>query len=347
MKPVRIDSLTGLRALAMLTVFCSHLSYLGGSPFRGLYSLIKNGRFGVNFFLVLSGFVLALSYSYKLNEKNSIRDVRFVRKRISNIYIPYLITTVLAIPLHIMNVISWEGSINVKLLISRLIINIGMIQTVIPFAKYSISINDVSWFISTIFILYLLTPGILKVNNKAAKHYTLLKLVFLTFAVLLFYCCFYMVIRQIEYIRFADRGLSIIYINPLIRLFPFLIGIIGYNIYCLLDDYRIKNGTFAEVSGIAVFFLWWIIADKTGLPTVVTECTDRLVSLFVISIKVTKALATLVFLRHEDSIKRYSFSKAKLLASSAETSLLSSRSALLPNRITLISFLQNSFIFGK
>ena len=284
MKPDRINSLTGLRAAAMLTVFCSHLSYLARTPFRGFYSWMDNGRFGVNFFLVLSGFVLALGYSEKLNANNFSRDVLFVKKRLSRIYIPYLITMILAIPWYILTVTPGESSLDVSLLISRLIINTGMIQSAVPFAKYSTSINDVSWFISTIFIIYLFTPAVFRLNNRAAKHYTLLKLVFLIFAVLLFYCCVYMAIRQIEYIRFADRGLNIIYRSPLIRIFPFLLGIVAYNIYRLPRDFRIENGSFVEILGIAGFFLWWITANKIGLPTVVTECTDMLVSMLVVLI---------------------------------------------------------------
>ena len=282
MKPERINSLTGLRALAMLTIFCSHLSYLEETPFHGGYSLISNGRFGVDFFLVLSGLVVALGYSNKLDANSIIQDANFVKKRISKIYIPYLLTMIMAIHLHISQVVSQEGTLSTKLLVSQLVINIGMVQSVIPFAKYSASINDVSWFISTIFIIYLFTPGILRLNNKAAKHYTLLKLVLLTIAVLFFNCCVYMLIREIEFVRFADRGLSIIYINPLIRLFPFLLGIIGYNFYCLLGDFRIKNGFFVEILGISMFFLWWIFADRTGLPTIVIECIDMFISLLVI-----------------------------------------------------------------
>ena len=93
-----------------------------------------------------------------------------------------------------------------------------------------------------------------------------------------------MVIGQIEYVRFADRGLSIIYRSPLIRIFPFLLGIMAYNIYYLGGNFQIKNGSFVELQGIVVFFLWWIIAYQTGLPTVVTECTDMLVSMLVILI---------------------------------------------------------------
>ena len=90
MRKVRIDSLTGLRGLVMLTVFCSHLNCLAVPPFEKLYSWISNGRVGVQFFLVLSGFVLAHGYSDKLNGKDMARDARFVKKRISKVYIPYL-----------------------------------------------------------------------------------------------------------------------------------------------------------------------------------------------------------------------------------------------------------------
>ena len=303
MESNRKHSLTGLRAIAMLTIFCSHLSYLAETPYRGLYLLISNGRFGVNFFLMLSGFVIALGYSNKLNAKNSIQDVLFVKKRISKIYIPYLITLILAIPLYIFNTISGEDFINIRLLITRLIINIGMIQSVIPFEKYSTSINGVSWFISTIFIIYLFTPGILRLNNKTAKHYSLLRLVFLLIAVLVINCCFYIVIRQIEYIHFVDRGLSIIYINPIIRLFPFLLGIITYDIYHLLGNFRIKKGSSVEILGIAVFFLWWMKAYQTGLPTVVTECSDMLVS----------ALVVLIFVFSDRGIVSHFLSKKKTL----------------------------------
>ena len=304
MKTERIHSLTGLRALAMMTIFCSHLMYLEKTPFHGIYSLIDNGRFGVNFFLVLSGFVLALGYSNKLNANNVLQDFQFAKKRLQKIYIPYFITLILALPLYVINAISGEGSLNVKLLICRLIINIGMIQSIIPFVKYSTSINEVSWFISTIFIIYLFTPWFLRLNNKAAKHYTVLRLICFVFAVLALYCCVYMVIREIEYVRFADRYLSILYINPLVRVFPFLLGIIAYNIYHLLGDFRIENGSFVEVLALTVFFSWWIIANQTGLPTVMTECADMLFSMLVV----------LIFAFSKSGIVSILLSKEKMLS---------------------------------
>ena len=71
----------------MMTIFCCHLSYLVESPFQRLFNLIDYGRFGVNFFLVLSGFVLALGYSTKLDANNRIQDITFIKKKdFKNIY---------------------------------------------------------------------------------------------------------------------------------------------------------------------------------------------------------------------------------------------------------------------
>ena len=281
MKSNRINALTGLRAFAMITVFCSHLNCLAETPFRGLYAFIDNGKFGVNFFLVLSGFVLALGYSHKLNIKNPAQDIQFIKKRVSKIYIPYIITTFLGIPCYIYDNFLRGGSFDLKMLIIRLLINTGMIQSAIPFLKYSTSINYVAWFISTMFIIYLFTPAILRFNNRTAERDTRLKLIFRVFALLAAYCCVYMIIRQIEFVWFAHSYLNIIYVSPLIRIFPFLLGIVGYSIYCHFDGFRFRNGSYAEIMSMAMFVLWWIAENKTGLPTVVTECISMLISLCV------------------------------------------------------------------
>ena len=53
-----------------------------------------------------------------------------------------------------------------------------------------------------------------------------------------------------------------------------------------MGNFRIKNGSFVEVLAIVIFFLWWILTDKTVLPTVLTECTDMLISMLVVLILV-------------------------------------------------------------
>ena len=73
----------------------------------------------------------------------------------------------------------------------------------------------------------------------------------------------------------------------------------------------------------------------------------RFISIFHISIKASKALATFLFVLHEVSLNLYLSETANSIPSSCCTSLSPSLSALFPNNITGMSFLQSSFILSQ
>ena len=50
-----------------------------------MYSLIDNGRFGVNFFLLLSRFVMAFGHSRRLNDSNIVGAITFIKEEKTNI----------------------------------------------------------------------------------------------------------------------------------------------------------------------------------------------------------------------------------------------------------------------
>lgn len=87
-----IRSLTGLRGLAALWVFCHHASLILrgtvlGEPVRLIAG--QGGDLGVDVFFVLSGFVLALNYS-RAHESASAW-LGFLRKRLARIYPVHLV----------------------------------------------------------------------------------------------------------------------------------------------------------------------------------------------------------------------------------------------------------------
>ena len=55
---------------------------------------------------------------------------------------------------------SHPGSQEIKTLIVKYIISIPMLQAMIPKAGYYMALNPVSWFVSAIFLIYLLAPVI-------------------------------------------------------------------------------------------------------------------------------------------------------------------------------------------
>lgn len=113
----RLDSLTGMRFLAAAAVFGFHLSLhpqlLGDTQLARAYiTLLANaGWFGVTFFFVLSGFVLAWS----ARPSDTYRE--FVGRRLVKIYPNHLVTFVIAFGLFgLAGASVWEATANLTLL---------------------------------------------------------------------------------------------------------------------------------------------------------------------------------------------------------------------------------------
>jgi peptidoglycan/LPS O-acetylase OafA/YrhL len=64
----RIDALTGLRFVAALAVFLSHLQPAPGVP-APVQTFMRAGYDGVTLFFILSGFVLAWNYDRRLGDR--------------------------------------------------------------------------------------------------------------------------------------------------------------------------------------------------------------------------------------------------------------------------------------
>jgi peptidoglycan/LPS O-acetylase OafA/YrhL len=115
----RLQALTGLRMLAALAVYFSHMRGPLGAP-EWLLTVQQSGYAGVTFFFVLSGFVLTLNYFDSLRTPRAIRS--YVVARLARVYPLYLV--VLAWPtvhlwaegalpkhellLHVLGVQSWH-----------------------------------------------------------------------------------------------------------------------------------------------------------------------------------------------------------------------------------------------
>ena len=88
--PKRIDSLQGLRACGLLSIFFSH-SVEGYASF---------GAAGVSIFLILSGFLLAYGYLQRdtaLRQPSLANNLRFAVQKIKKLYPLHLVTMLLTI----------------------------------------------------------------------------------------------------------------------------------------------------------------------------------------------------------------------------------------------------------
>ena len=146
--PSRLPSLTGLRWVAAMLVFGFHVATLGfiAEPtyHQAASQLFSLGLSGVQFFYILSGFVLTWS------ARSEDTPLRFWRRRIAKIYPNHVLMwgAVLLFGLY------WADPLDLKVALA----NLFLVQAWIPLPNYFYSVNTVSWSLSCEFFFYFCLP---------------------------------------------------------------------------------------------------------------------------------------------------------------------------------------------
>lgn len=101
---MRIEVLQVGRAAAALAVLMSHIAIATnafGAPLPPTLSAIcSDGFLGVDYFFVLSGFIIFTTHSR--DERNFRSAAEYVRKRLIRVYVPYLPISLAMISLYLM-----------------------------------------------------------------------------------------------------------------------------------------------------------------------------------------------------------------------------------------------------
>ena len=153
----RLRSLTALRFVAALAVFCHHGILLGAfadptaaSVYHALFAL--SGPVGVSFFFLLSGFVLTFS------ARPADTAPAFWRRRLVKIYPNHLVTFGLALALYAGSYTTvFQGALNLLLL-----------QAWVPDHDVMLSVNAPSWSLSCEVFFYALFPLLLRGVRRIA-----------------------------------------------------------------------------------------------------------------------------------------------------------------------------------
>ncbi len=240
-----IKPLTTLRFVFALMVFVSHLSFLNHSKSDLLNFLYKNvfyeGFIGVNFFFILSGFVLAFKYQHIFIERR-INKIRFYTARFARIVPLHILTFLLSIPL-----VYHEILANKLLSGIKAILNITLIQSYFPYEGIYFSYNSPSWSISDEMFFYLVFPFLIYLIPKIKKYkISLLLVIILSVPVLV------LLVPESYYH-------SIFYINPFLRVVDFIGGISLYNIYIFLKHKKLKvNYTLLELTSVILLVMFLV-----------------------------------------------------------------------------------------
>ncbi|WP_413998292.1 acyltransferase family protein [Flavobacterium sp. W1B] len=219
-----IKPLTSLRFVFAFMIFAHHLTFLSKSDlpyFRWIHEyILKEGYIGVSFFFILSGFILAYNYRDSILNKK-ISKSSFMIARIARIYPLHLLCLLIAVPLTLQNV-TFELSTWLK----QLFFNLTLTQSFIPIKTFYFSFNSPSWSISNELFFYLLFPFLIILISRI-KFYKYNKGLLALFLLLL--PLLMLVIPPIHY-------KSLFYVNPLFRIFDFIIGILLYELYLKIKD---------------------------------------------------------------------------------------------------------------
>ena len=270
----KIYSFQSLRAFAIFAIFLGHLSYFQKiDELSALFLHISYSRFPVNFFFVLSGFIMSYIYG---RMGDSLKWGSFVKKRYAKIYIPYLFCLIIGIFRYYHNFFHDEG---IPFFIFRLVVSIPVFQAAIPYGNISHSFNGVAWFLSCTIIFYMLTPWLLSINNWIRQKKHMAVICYMLNLGIIGIC--YMVFRYLQYYRFSEFQLSLVYSTVYIRIFSFLAGHLCFTIMEELReaDFHISN---LELPLTLLSLLWWFFAGIIPLPMVFQELISMVLSSFLI-----------------------------------------------------------------
>ncbi|MEH2024338.1 acyltransferase family protein [Nostoc sp.] len=166
-----IKSLTSLRGIAALVVVVHHFSYYGlpktGSTLSAYSDFFKNGYLWVDFFFILSGFIMTHVYAedfylkVSLNHYRAYLFSRFARIYPLHIFIISLFIGLEIVKLFLLNTSAFTGKFNLTALFANIFLLQAFDLKCQPLFWCDTYWNEPAWSISVEFFIYCIFPFLL------------------------------------------------------------------------------------------------------------------------------------------------------------------------------------------
>lgn len=261
---MRINSFSGLRFFLTLFVFFTHCELFATiEKCQNLYSHVYYGGYSVTVFLMLSGFCVYLGYNTRFDSL-SLNDIKaFIKKRFLKLYPAFIISNFVVFLVHLIFDFAMSPH-TLESILRHIYHNLGsylaiifMVQAWIP--SLATVGNSASWFISTLFFSYLISPIVIYYYNKIRTK--------CNFAII-FTVAFLFTFYTIPMIRSSIANLIEMspindelfkYTFPLFRFPNFFFGIVLCDLYLKTENWlkeNIKKCIFSllEIALLASFF---------------------------------------------------------------------------------------------
>ena len=210
-----LDALTGLRFFLALAVYISHVPAPAGAP-DVVITAMASGYYGVTFFFVLSGFVLAYNYWDRLKGKRNLWD--FAVARFARVYPLYIAV--------LLFVAARQGTS------PDLVLHVLAIQAWSPDIYVAYAYNGPGWSIGVEFFLYATLPLLLPLVAWAERRRGLaLMAVGVAVAMLGLAAWFIFTGRSDLLWTDPESAHRWLYRTPLTRVGDFLLGVIAARVY--------------------------------------------------------------------------------------------------------------------
>lgn len=199
-------SFQGLRAIAFFAIFVSH---------TGLGHLGCLGAWGVSVFFVLSGFLMMRSHIFK-GYPQLDAEFCFAWHKIRTLYPLHVLTMLMAA----VYAVYMGNSIDTTL--RDMVIHAGLLQMWIPHPEYYSTLNAPSWYLCTLFSIYLCFPLVSKILKPCSSARTFIVLTILLVGQFCISCGAHLWGNQDDYAWFNVKWF--VYFSPITRWIEFAVG---------------------------------------------------------------------------------------------------------------------------
>ncbi len=207
----------------------------------------------MSFFFMLSGFVLSIGYGEKI-DNHCFSLKQFLIRQLSKFYPLHLLLLSAFIAL---DVIRGYGAD-----VTKLLLDIFLLQSWVPDNGYNFAYNGVAWFLSDVIFFYVLFPTL----YRAIVHATAKKSVTISAVAAGIYAA-------VIYIVPPDLVNTLVYVFPPMRMIDFIIGIIIYRLYVspATNTFRrwtngrhsLAKATFIELIAVVIVVSAYIVHGHT------------------------------------------------------------------------------------
>ena len=273
----KIVSLNGLRFFMIMVIVLIHFEeFVKNIPVFGncfVNYFLPLGFFATNFFFVLSGFGMMLSNIKAIPDDQlkccSVKDsIKYGINHVKKIYPVYIITVIYGL-IWVFIITAYTNELSKSFYLHEIInflSHVFLLQSATGMSFFTHHYNGVTWFLSALFCIYIISPYLIYFLRKTAKSifidivYFCLELFFIVFTAFIF--------SKVEKSFTGIKGIPnvdiLVYASPYRRVFYVLAGMSIGKIFVQVKEKisTIKKATLFEILAIALTIIYSIFRKK-------------------------------------------------------------------------------------